>query len=88
MPDSIEMLDEKTCKIMDLDAQIPHGIDFTYIEIPVITAEMLDGELKRRGIWTESDLRHNTSDALAAIQSLYGITLSALLQYVAQQGKE
>jgi len=48
------------------------------------TSISLERELRRRGIWTISDLRANPNVALSAIQSVYGIDLAQLLYAAAE----
>lgn len=70
-------------------AGVPYGVDFwRMVKISKVTPEQLDAEMKRRGIWTLADLRANPNVALAAIQSLFGLNLSALLMAADQYEQE
>lgn len=59
---------------------IPYGVDFSQLVVLQASAQILDTELKRRGIWTLNDLRTNAQTVLGALQTTYGIDLAALLQ--------
>lgn len=62
-------------------AGIPYGVEFHRLfTMEGVTAQDLDRELKRRGIWTVADLRANPNVALAAINTVFGLNLSALLE--------
>lgn len=69
-----------TAKVDRPDAGVPYGVEFwRLISLRRVTPQDVDRELKRRGIWTIADLRANPNAALSAMQSLYGLNLSALL---------
>lgn len=62
------------------DAGVPYGVEFWRLfRLNKVTPQDVDKALKRRGIWTIADLRADPNAALAAIQSVYGFNLSALL---------
>lgn len=59
---------------------IPYGVDFSRLVVLQASAQTLDTELKRRGIWTLADLRADAQAVLGALQATYGIDLAALFQ--------
>ena len=51
----------------------------TAITLPV-DPEVVAGELRKADIWTADDLRHAPQRALSALQTVLGLTISALMQ--------
>jgi hypothetical protein len=62
---------------------MPWGVPWEEVELRA-SPDTLAAELRRRGIWTEQDLRANSGTALAAIQSVYGVDLSSLRKFAAR----
>lgn len=70
----------ETAQVEKPDAGVPYGVEFwRLIKLNKVSPQELDRELKRRGVWTIADLRANPNVAVAAIQSLFGLNVSALL---------
>lgn len=59
---------------------MPWGVPWEEVKLRA-NPDVLAAELRRRGIWTANDLRANPNVALAAIQSSYGVDLSALQRF-------
>ena len=62
---------------------MPWGVPWEEVEL-VARPDLLAVQLRRRGIWTANDLRANPGGALAAIQSAYGVDLTALRRLAAR----
>jgi len=66
----------------------PHGEDWTeFIPEPSVTPELIDRELKRRGIWTIADLQARPEVARHCLQRAYGLDLATLLRGAARKKK-
>lgn len=66
---------------------IAYGEDFSALIVPAATAESIDRELKKAGIWTAEDLHRNPNGAAGALQRAYGVDLAGLLSATRQQLK-
>ena len=62
---------------------MPWGVPWEEVELKA-SSDTLAAGLRRRGIWTANDLRANPGGALAAIQSAYGVDLTALRRLAAR----
>jgi len=72
--------------VEELRRGIPWGEDWAALIELRATPESLAKELRRRGIWTEDDLRQHQEAALGAIQMVYGLDLATLLKNCANRG--
>lgn len=67
---------------------IPYGERWNeFLEVAQVTPEMIDRELKRRGIWTIDDLEAKPDVARLCIQRAYGFDLAVLLLAAARKRK-
>jgi hypothetical protein len=54
-----------------LDAGIPYGVPWReFVDMSGITPEMVERELRRRGVWTAADMERNTVGVSKAIAAL------------------
>lgn len=80
-PDMVVEDNGATAQVENPAAGIPYGADWwRIVELEPVTPEVLDRELKRRGIWTVADLRANPNIAQSALIAVYGVNLTRLLQ--------
>lgn len=63
-----------------LSAGVPYGVPWAELVQLTATAEKIQAELYRVGVWTVDDLRRNPQLALGAVQRIYGVDLSALMR--------
>ena len=63
-----------------LNASIPYGVDWSKAEILPIDPEVLDAELKARGIWTKDDLKSNPQLVNVIILRMAGLSRAKLVQ--------
>lgn len=66
----------------DLMAAMPYGIPWERITLPQVTLEQFAQAFREKGIWTEEDLQRKLPLARQAIQEIYGINLSFLLDAI------
>lgn len=59
-----------------------YGVDWAAVVQMQATPEQLALELHRRGVWTKEDLRARPAEALAALQTVYGVDVAALLRAI------
>jgi hypothetical protein len=65
---------------------IPYGIRWSqYLDVPIITPQLLERELHRRGVWTVGDLTIRRKSVQTAIRQVVG---SAILEAVERFKKE
>lgn len=63
-----------------LNAGVPYGVPWAELVQLTATAEAVQAELYRVGVWTVVDLRQKPQLALGALQRVYGVDLSALMR--------
>jgi len=61
---------------------IPFGIDWSDINMPAVTPQMLNQELRSRGIWTADDVRSNPQAVRNAISKVQGELFSQIVKFV------
>ncbi|HUW94629.1 MAG TPA: hypothetical protein VMW58_02485 [Anaerolineae bacterium] len=83
-PDMFKSYDKigKSAVVTNPSAGIPYGLDWSRMVTLSATPRDVDRELKNAGIWTAEDLRENPNGARAALQSVYGFDMAALLMAV------
>ena len=74
--------------VLDPDMSVPYGIPWREFISINATPVGIEDELYRRGIWTIEELRADPKSAQAAIQAVYGMDLSALLNEMSRYEKE
>ncbi len=67
---------------------IEYGLPWEELLTLRVTPALVARELRRRGIWTQLDLRSRPDIALAALQAAYGIDLAALRIAAERYAKE
>lgn len=68
---------------------IPASIDFSqFVSFQHPSPTDFDAELKRRGIWTTSELLADSNTVMNVLQHLYGPTMASVLQKAQQFEKE
>jgi len=89
VPDSeVSDISGTTGLVEQPDVAVPYtGAPWRELASMTATPIDLERELRRRGIWTIEDLRANPNIAQAAIQSVYGYDLAALLNNAARHEK-
>ncbi len=78
-PDMILSHSGKEAIVENPRAGIPYGMEWRQLVLLHATPIGLEAELKKQGIWTISDLRTKTPQAVSAIQSVYGVEIATLL---------
>ena len=82
IPDSLVNRDGSLSYINDDDLTlvVPYGCDWEYLlqNMSEVTPELIANNLRKRNIWTASDLRSKPQVAIKAIMDSYGVTLSNL----------
>lgn len=73
----------------ELQLGVPYGMPWEVV-IPPLKADVkaLALELRRRDIWTAEDALRNTQAVYGAIQAVYGVELSTILQAASQHSKK
>lgn len=65
-----------------LQAAMPYGIPWERITLPTVTMEQFAQAFRAQGIWTEEDLQRKLPQARAALQEIYGVNLSFLIDAI------
>ena len=63
-----------------LDEGAPYGLPWERLVKMEATPEKLADELHRNGIWTMEDVESNPRAIMGALQTVYGVELSTLIQ--------
>lgn len=71
-----------------LSLGVPYGLDWGKLITLQVTVEKLTEALHRAGIWTAEDMTVNQQAAFGALQSVYGLDLSGLIQAADRARKE
>lgn len=66
----------------ELGYAVAYGLPWEQLLTVRVTPDAVANALRRRGIWTASDLQRSPNVALAALQEAYSIDVSALLSAV------
>ncbi len=74
--------DGQNVEYQDLMAAMPYGIPWERITLPQITLAQFAQAFREKGIWTEQDLQRKLPLARQAIQEVFGINLSFLLEAI------
>lgn len=88
MKDNQVFKDQTGTYVADPHVGIPYGFDFTELVELKTTPEILDRELKRRGVWTLAELRSNPAALTGALQAAYGVTRATILENAEKYEKE
>lgn len=64
---------------------VRYGLDFEHLITLKATPKDLARALRARGIWTLGDMEARPNEVLGALQSAYGVDLSALLRAARKQ---
>jgi hypothetical protein len=59
---------------------IPYGVPWSEILTPRVTADDIQRELRRRGIWTANDAQNKPNEVIAAASAAYGLDVAAILR--------
>jgi uncharacterized protein YpuA (DUF1002 family) len=78
------LIDDKV-KDIQLKKGIPFGIDWSDIDIPKVTPQMLTQALRTRGIWSAADVRANPQAVRNAISQVQGELFSQIVQYISSK---
>lgn len=65
---------------------IPYGVEWSKVISLQATADDLEQNLRRMGIWTREDALHNAQAVLGAIQKTYQVDLGAIMR-IAKEAK-
>lgn len=59
---------------------VPYGVDWKSVIVPAnVKSADFARELRKRDIWTAADVMSRPGEVLSAIQSVYGVDLSAII---------
>lgn len=88
VPSMIVEADQNSGLVRNPQEGVPYGERWNeFLEVAQVTPEMIDRELKRRGIWTIEDLEAKPNVARHCIQRVYGFDLAELLRATARKKK-
>ena len=80
MPAMIVSSDGHTAVVKNPKSGIPYGMEWRRMVDILPTPEQVEIELKKRGIWTMTDLRQRSAEIVAAIQSACSLSRAGILQ--------
>lgn len=63
---------------------IPYGVDITHVLHPSVTAHDISRELRKRGLWTASDMQRNPQQIMGALQQAYGVDFAQVVAIARQ----
>lgn len=66
---------------------VPYGVDFVHAFSPSVTSKDICRELRRRGLWTSTDMVKNPNLIMGAIQSAYGLDFARVIQLAQEYEK-
>lgn len=76
------LIDGNKVREWQLKKGIPFGIDWSDIDIPKVTPQMLTQALRLKGIWTAADVRANPQAVRNAISQVQGELFSQIVKYI------
>ena len=68
-----------------LEAAPQEGLDWRNYVTVTATPEKIERQLKRRGIWTEADLRANPQGVRQAFQEVYAPDMKELIERIQKE---
>lgn len=76
------LVDGNKVKDAHLKKGISFGIDWSEIDIPTVTPQMLTQALRSRGIWTAADVRTNPQAVRNAISQIQGELFRQVVNFI------